>query len=76
MAATLTRAEQDDIIMVVTAFYRISHYHLFGYWPAPDEADASFRAALRLDDKVLDDIIRAARESGVPLAWSSERVPA
>ena len=64
----LTRAEQDDIMLVAVASYRIGHYKTFGWWPAPDDSEESFRAALRLDDDKLDKII-AYHPGGI--SWTS-----
>lgn len=74
----LTRAEQDDILKPVVLAYARVHHDLGYGWPGCSVMEHridAFRAALRLDDPVLDDIIRAAKESGQPLQWASE-VPA
>ena len=68
MTARLSRAVQDDIIMIATAEYRIAHYTMLGYWPAPEENEESFRAALRLDDDKLDKIIADHPEG---ISWTS-----
>lgn len=67
----LTRAEQDDILTVVTASYRLTHYHLLGYWPGPEDTEDAFRSSLRLDDLCLAAIISESRLTGKPLTWST-----
>lgn len=69
----MTRAEQDAIIEATTVAYRINHYYEMGYWPGPEENEASFRAALRLDDPELR---RLAAEHDGPIPWSRDRVDA
>ena len=66
--ARLSRADQDDIMLVVVASYRIGHYNTFGWWPAPEDNEESFRAALRLDDDKLDKIIADHPEG---ISWTS-----
>ncbi len=63
----LTWTEQDDIIIAITAAYRVSHYKMLGYWPGPDDNEESFRAALRLDDDKLARIIADHPEG---LSWA------
>lgn len=68
----LTRAEQDDIMLIAVASYRISHYHTFGWWPAPDDNEESFRAALRLDD---DKLTRIINEHPGGITWTCSGPP-
>lgn len=69
----LTRAEQDLILRPITVAYRLlagpTDPPNGGYRHLIDDV-ASFRAALRLDDPALGEIIA----SGTPLVWSDARV--
>jgi hypothetical protein len=70
----LTRGRQDGILWPVVVAERLVTRRM-GYinTQGHQETMDAIRAALRLDDPVLDDIIAGARRSGTPLQWSENR---
>lgn len=65
----LTQTEQEEILSECAELASCPHY-------SPARAYLDIRAGLRLDDPKLNGIIQVARDAGLPLPWSSERVPA